>query len=100
MWLAILTLASLRSPFLPSYAVVPVLWLLTLMAARVAPTARTLTLALLAWAVLSFPIPQPGLDPKLVSLLLLLPQAVIVVLIVLVSRGRPESSSLEPAFAG
>ena len=39
-WLTILILASLRSPFLPGYAVIPVLWLLTLLAATVAPTVK------------------------------------------------------------
>ena len=35
MWLTVLILASLRSPFLPSYGLFPVLWLLILMAATV-----------------------------------------------------------------
>jgi alpha-1,2-mannosyltransferase len=41
-WLTILIVASLRSPFLPGYAVIPVLWLLTLLAATAAPTVRTM----------------------------------------------------------
>ena len=43
LWLAILILATLRSPFLPqAYATFPPLWLLTLLAARQPPTAETL----------------------------------------------------------
>jgi len=90
-WLAILILASLRSPFLPAYAVVPVLWLLTLLAATVAPTARTLGGTLLAWLILNIAMPQQGPDPRLMALILLLPQIVIVILIVLALRSRTGS---------
>ena len=46
-WLAVLILASLRRPFLPAYAVTPVLWLLTLLASTVAATVGTLWLLIL-----------------------------------------------------
>src|SRR6185503_17095717 len=50
LWLAILILATLRSPFLPqAYASFPPLWLLTLLAARQPPTARTLLWTVAAW---------------------------------------------------
>lgn len=97
-WLAILIVASLRSPFLPGYAVIPVLWLLTLLAATVAPTVRTLCGVLVAWAVLNITMPQQGWDPRLISVILLLPQAVIVILIVLALKKR-RSGSLEGAPA-
>ncbi len=90
-WLTILILASLRSPFLPAYAVIPVLWLLTLLAATVAPTVKILCGALLAWMVLNISLPQQGPDPRLMSLIILLPQAVIVILIVIALRSRPSS---------
>jgi hypothetical protein len=95
-WLAILILASLRSPFLPGYAIIPVLWLLSLLAAVVAPrfgTVRTLCFALVAWLILNISVPQSGPDPRLISAILLLPQAVIVLLIVLALRNRPEPAS-------
>jgi alpha-1,2-mannosyltransferase len=95
-WLAILILASLRSPFLPGYAIIPVLWLLSLLAAVVAPrfgTVRTLCFALVAWLILNISVPQSGPDPRLISAILLLPQAVIVILIVLALRNRPEPAS-------
>jgi hypothetical protein len=99
-WLAILILASLRSPFLPGYAVIPVLWLLTLLAATVAPTVRILCATLLAWVVLNIAIPQQGPDPRLMSLIILLPQAVIVILIVLALRSRSDSSGHSPGNLG
>ena len=99
-WLTILMVASLRSPFLPAYAVIPVLWLLTLLAATVAPTVRILSSALLAWVLLNIALPQQGPDPRLISVILLLPQAVIVILIVLALRSRPGSSAHAPASLG
>jgi hypothetical protein len=96
-WLTILIVASLRSPFLPAYAVVPVLWLLTLLAATVAPTVRMLCGTLLAWAILNIAIPQQGPDPRLMSVIILLPQAVIVILVGLALRNRPVSSAPVPA---
>ena len=94
-WLAILILASLRSPFLPGYGVLPALWLLTLLAATAAPTAKGLLTVLLAWAILTAAIPELNPDPRLASIVLLLPQAVIVILVVLAFRYRPESSGTE-----
>jgi ABC-type sulfate transport system permease component len=90
-WLTILILASLRSPFLPGYAVIPVLWLLTLLAARFAPTGKTLCGVLLAWVVLNISMPQQGPDPRLMTAILLLPQAVIAILIVLALRKQTQS---------
>jgi alpha-1,2-mannosyltransferase len=101
-WLTILILASLRSPFLPAYAIIPVLWLLTLLAATFAPTVRILCATLLAWATLNIALPQQGPDPRLMALIILLPQIVIVMLIVLALWKQPDSSAHPPgslAFA-
>jgi hypothetical protein len=98
-WLMILILASLRSPFLPLYAVIPVLWLLTLLAATVRPTLKTLFGVLLAWVLLNTVVPT-SVDPRLVAAIILLPQMVIVILIVLGLRGRPNLSSHDPALLG
>ncbi len=87
-WLAILIVASMRSPFLPGYAVPPALWLLTLLAAVAAPTVRASCFALLAWLILNISIPLSGQDPRLSSIILLLPQTVMVILIVLALRNR------------
>jgi alpha-1,2-mannosyltransferase len=94
-WLAILILASLRSPFLPGYAVIPVLWLLILLAATVAPTVRTLCFVLLGWAMLNISVSVSGTDPRLMSLIILIPQAVIAILIALAFRNQSESSGTQ-----
>jgi hypothetical protein len=94
-WLAILILGSLRSPFLPMYAVLPALWLLTLLAATAAPTAKRLCVVLLAWLMLNAAIPQLNPDPRLISIAILVPQAIMVVLVVLAFGHRPESSGDE-----
>ena len=88
LWLAILILATLRSPFLPqAYAAFPPLWLLTLLLARQAPTAKTLLLAMAALLALSvyWPIDWP-LDPRVLALVMLVPQAVTVAVAVLALR--------------
>src|SRR6267143_6966478 len=91
-WLAILILATLRSPFLPqAYAAFPPLWLLTLLAANGAPKTKTLLGVLLAWAALNFywPIDWP-VDPRLLAVAMVVPQAVTVVVAVLALRHRGE----------
>ena len=77
LWLAIVLLATLRSPFLPqAYAAFPPLWLLVLLPA-VVPGGRTLLCALLAWLALNAFIPvDAALDPRLVAVISTLPQAV------------------------
>jgi low temperature requirement protein LtrA len=94
-WLAILILASLRSPFLPPYGVFPALWLLTLLAATVAPTAKRLCVVLLAWVMLNAFIPQLHPDVRLISIVVLLPQILILILIAFAFRKSFESSGTE-----
>jgi alpha-1,2-mannosyltransferase len=98
-WLAILILASLRSPFLPQYELFAVLWLLTLLAARVAPSIRTLSLAVIAWVVLNITIPINGPDPRLNAAMALVSQAVMIALLVLTLRQKQESPVTEPAVS-
>jgi len=99
-WLTILILASLRSPFLPTYAVPPVLWLLTLLAATVAPTVRTLCGVAAAWLILNITSPIQGPDPRLSAAIILLPQTVIVILIVLALRNQRDSPVHVPVGPG
>jgi hypothetical protein len=99
-WLAILILASLRSPFLPSYAVLSALWLLTLLAATVAPTGKRLCVVVLAWVMLNAGIPQLHPDLRLVSIVALLPQAVMIILVVLAFRSWPEGSEDQAVVRG
>jgi len=81
-WLGILILATLRSPFIPqAYAAVPVLMLLTLWAARREPTSGTLLGLILAWVALNVLIPHDlGMDPRVMAILNLAPLAVTLVL--------------------
>jgi hypothetical protein len=102
-WLAVLILATLRSPFLPqSYGVFPALWLLTLIAATHAPSARTLSLTVLVWAGLNAFLPNDsGVDPRWLALLITVPQLLTVGLALWVLRERPRQQpvfkiSLEP----
>jgi len=89
-WLAVVVLATLCSPFLPqSYACFPPLWLLTLLAAAWTPGARALAVTLLAWAVLGVLVPVDApLDPRVIALIMLPPQALTVALAVVGVAGR------------
>ncbi len=93
-WLAILILATLRSPFLPqAYAPFPALWLVTLLAAVAVPTMRNALLALLAWAALNVYVPMDGgLDPRTLALVTTLPQVVTIAVAVIALRRRPAGS--------
>ena len=97
-WLAILILATLRSPFLPqTYGVVPALWMLTLLAATYAPNAKTLSLVLLAFLALNAHWPLDwAMDPRVRAVLSGLPQAATIALAILGLRRRlePEPSTL------
>ena len=102
-WLAILILATLRSPFLPqAYAVIPPMWLLTLLAARRAATAKTLSFFLLAWVGLNvyWPNDWPA-DPRLIAIAHTLPQALMVLMAVLALRhaqtAAPDSTAARAA---
>jgi hypothetical protein len=90
-WLAILILASLRSPFLPSYAILPALWLLTLLAARAELGAKRLCVVLVAWVMLNASVPMLNPDPRLTSTAVLISQAAIVVLVAIAFRHRPKA---------
>jgi alpha-1,2-mannosyltransferase len=97
-WLTILLLATLRSPFLPqAYASFPPLWLLTLLAAVHAPTVKTLSLLVLGWLALAFawPIDQP-IDPRLLASLNFIPQALTVALAVLALRPYRQAAGRVP----
>jgi hypothetical protein len=88
-WLAIVIIATLRSPFLPfTYGVIPGLWLLTLVAAIRIPTARSLTLTGLGFIALNANWPQDWpIDPRFLALASLVP---LLVMIGLTIRGlRP-----------
>jgi hypothetical protein len=92
-WMAILILATLRSPFLPqSYAPFPAIWLLTLLVATAAPERRSLALFLVGFLVLNIYVPNDsGIDPRLVALVTTIPQALILTLAaVVLQRPAPQ----------
>lgn len=95
-WLVILTLATLRSPFLPGYAVITPLWLLTLLAAVRTPSVKTLGWTLLAWVALNVSTPQNEGDPRLISAVILIPQIAIAALLAIALRQRLPSQSPLP----
>jgi hypothetical protein len=102
-WLAIIVLASLRSPFLPpAYAAFPPVWLLSLLAAQRAPTARLALLTLGVWLALSVFVPIDVARPPTIALASFVPQAVTIAVAVsavrLGLRQRVEGGS-EPSVA-
>jgi len=101
-WIAILILATLRSPFLPQgYGAVPAIWLLTLVAAVHAPSTKTLFVTLLGWAALNiiWPLDWP-VDPRLLAIANLIPQTLTIGVAVLVLKRVlvPQPESTPPAF--
>jgi len=94
MWLAIIILATLRSPFLPqAYAAFPPLVLLVLLGAMSAPTPRTLAAILLTWLALDIMWPTDwAMDPRMLALLSGIPQTVTIVLAVIALRGAGRAS--------
>lgn len=83
LWLAIIVVATLRSPFLPqAYAGVPPIWLLTLVAARYAPTARALAVTLACYLPMALIWPNDWrfVDVRLVLLAGLVPSAILIAL--------------------
>jgi cellulose synthase/poly-beta-1,6-N-acetylglucosamine synthase-like glycosyltransferase len=96
-WLGILILATLRSPFLPQgYGAVPALWLLTLLAASRTPTPRALSLTLLCWAALNivWPLDWP-VDPRFLAIANLIPQTLTIILAVLALKWAPAPQAAE-----
>ena len=75
-WLGIIILATLRSPFLPQgYGAFPGIWLVTLLAATRPMTSRNLLSLLLAWLALNVYVPMDwGIAPRVLALVNLLPQ--------------------------
>jgi len=99
-WMAMLVLATLRSPFLPqTYAVFAPLWLLTLLSATHSAAPRTVLLTVAGWLVfdLFWPIDW-AVDPRWLALVNLLPQALMIALVILVARAAParESRVVQP----
>ena len=99
-WIGVLILATLRSPFLPqSYGVLPALWALTLVAATHVPSGRTLGFLVVGVVAMNlhWPVDSP-MDPRLRAVFnTALPQLATVVACVLALRRRtgPEPNTLK-----
>jgi hypothetical protein len=101
LWMAILILATLRSPFLPqAYAAFPTLWLLTLLGATYAPAAKVFGLSVLAWATLNvfWPLDWP-IDPRSLALITGLPQALTLAMALLALRRALEQARKAPPLS-
>jgi hypothetical protein len=94
-WMAVLILATLRSPFLPQvYAAFPPLWLLTLLAATYPPTAKTIAWVVAGWLSLNFYWPQDWvINPRLLAVASSVPQAATIVLAALALRRSSGTTS-------
>ena len=103
-WLAILVLATLRSPFLPqAYGALPPLWLLTLLAATYTPAPHRLALLAAGWLAFNMVWPQDWpLDTRVLAAVSSVPQALTVAIAVLALRRRVEAAALDrvPVPAG
>src|SRR5262249_33930193 len=66
-WLAVLCLATLRTPFAPTYTMIAALWLLSVWAGELAPRARPSALIALWWLLLqgSAPIGSDAVEAAL-----------------------------------
>jgi len=94
-WLSILVLATLCSPFLPqAYSGYPPLWLLTLLAATAVPTRKSLALVVAACIGLSmfWPLDWP-IDPRLLAVANAVPQALTIGIAVIGIRRRPAAAA-------
>jgi hypothetical protein len=97
----ILILATLRSPFLPqAYGSFPSIWLLTLLVATALPATWRVWPFLVTWALIDIYFPNDiGIDPRLIALLMTLPQILTIALTVIAWRGvtvRPAAPASLP----
>ena len=82
-WLAVVAIATLRSPFLPAaYAAFPFIWLLSLLAARHAPTPRALALTMFAWLAMNVYVPMDWMPARPLAVVGLIPHAVTIAVLV------------------
>jgi hypothetical protein len=98
-WLAILILATLRSPFLPQgYGAFPAVWLLTLLAAYRLPTAKNLLLLALVWVCFNLYVPLDSIAPRVLALITVVPQLATIAVAVIALRWplAVEATETEP----
>jgi alpha-1,2-mannosyltransferase len=93
-WLGILIVATLRSPFLPQgYGVFPAVWLLTMLGAAAAPTSKTLVAVIVTWLLFHLYLPPDWpVDLRLRVAVAFVPQIAMIVLTVLALRSYRSST--------
>jgi hypothetical protein len=90
-WLAIVILSTLRSPFLPQgYGAFPAVWLLTLLAAYRPPTPKNVLLVVLVWLCFNLYVPMDWVAPRYLALITVVPQMATVAVAFLALR-RPQA---------
>lgn len=100
LWLAILILASFRSPFLPPYGLFPVLWLLILLTATAALSARSLCLMLIAWLALNIALPANAANPRVTAASALVSQTITLALLVIAFTRRKSRDTARESEGG
>ena len=88
-WIAILIVATMRSPFLPTYAPFPSLWLATLLAALTWGRSGVFTTTLVAWGVLAFTFGTAGAPPTVNAIWTFTHTIAAFVLVAIVLRDTP-----------
>lgn len=87
-WIAILILATLRSPFLPPYGAFPALWLASLLIAFAWPAPRQVLLIAALWLVLAVSAGQGAIPPGANAALTLSHTIASLVIVILACRWR------------
>ena len=90
-WIAILILATMRSPFLPTYAPFPSMWAATLLTALTWGRSRICITAAAAWVVLAFTFGTGGAPPPVNAIWTFAHTIAAFVLVALVFRVTPAS---------
>jgi hypothetical protein len=92
LWLTVLTLGTLRSPYAPAYVTFPLFWLLSLWSIEIRGAVGTILLAMV-WVFLSATMP---LSPTATVIASLVQQSVLMGLLVYAVFRKHEPSSAEP----
>ena len=90
-WITILILATMRSPFLPTYGPFPSLWLATLLAALVWGRSSTFATVVVAWSVLTFTFGTGNAPPTVNALWTFMHTVAAFVLVAIAMRLAPVS---------
>jgi len=90
LWLTVLTLATLRSPFAPGYVSFPLFWLFSLLATEVRGARMVFSMAAV-WLMMAF---MPPLPPTPLMIVSMIQQAVLLGLLVYSVLRKPTPEAL------